>query len=159
MGSGTKTGMHGTLLCRVEADERRAFTLIELLVVIAIIGILSALLLPVFSKAKNRSTTSIDLSKQTGLCQVWRNSAVSLTTLCGGTFGTTWAKLRKNGYWSNASIRLWNCCATAIQSRKPLFVSATDSKPTSPASSNNFGVFALQVCQKTLSLAAKRGND
>ena len=40
----------------------RGFTLIELLVVIAIIGILSALLLPVFSKAKNRGSQVTDLN-------------------------------------------------------------------------------------------------
>jgi len=38
------------------------FTLIELLVVIAILGILSALLLPVFSKAKNRASQVTDLN-------------------------------------------------------------------------------------------------
>lgn len=41
---------------------RNAFTLIELLVVIAIIGILAALLFPVFSKAKNQGAKTTDIN-------------------------------------------------------------------------------------------------
>src|SRR5438477_744257 len=43
-------------------NSRRAFTLMELLVVIAIIGILAALLFPVFGKAKNQAAKTSDLN-------------------------------------------------------------------------------------------------
>lgn len=45
-----------------ESQVNRAFTLIELLVVIAIIGILAALLFPVFAAAKQAAKTSTSIS-------------------------------------------------------------------------------------------------
>ncbi len=44
------------------ARPNHAFTLVELLVVIAVLGILSALLLPVLSKTKNRASQVTDLN-------------------------------------------------------------------------------------------------
>ena len=50
-------------------SARRAFTLIEILVVIAIIGILSAILFPVFSRAREsgRAKACMSNMKQLGL--------------------------------------------------------------------------------------------
>jgi prepilin-type N-terminal cleavage/methylation domain-containing protein len=52
--------------------KKRAFTLIELLVVIAIIAVLSAILFPVFAKAreKARQTTCASNMRQLGLAWI-----------------------------------------------------------------------------------------
>ena len=47
--------------------KKRGFTLIELLVVIAIIVILTAIIFPVFSRAKNAANRSADISRMNQL--------------------------------------------------------------------------------------------
>src|ERR1035438_7187134 len=62
-------------LCCSQRLPRPGFTLIELLVVIAIIGILAALLLPVFSKDKQRAQGVICMSNS-------RQLALSMQLYC-----------------------------------------------------------------------------
>jgi prepilin-type N-terminal cleavage/methylation domain-containing protein len=54
-----------------QPGKRDGFTLIELLVVIAIIGILSALLLPVLGRGKQKATQATCLSNQKQLALAW----------------------------------------------------------------------------------------
>src|SRR5215510_5765137 len=81
---------------RAERSPRFAFTLIELLVVIAIIGILAALLFPVFSRARERARQTACLSniKQIGAAlllyahdydEVMPAAAVAIPPINGGT--------------------------------------------------------------------------
>ncbi|MDD3925760.1 MAG: DUF1559 domain-containing protein [bacterium] len=94
--------------------KQKGFTLIELLVVIAIIAILSAILFPVFSKARDRArqTTCLNNMKQLGLAfnmylQDWDESMPysswppASTGLNENNFGSIWhratASYVKNG--------------------------------------------------------------
>ena len=68
----------------------RAFTLVEILIVVAIIGILAALLFPVFASAREKARDSACLSNyhQIGLAiQMYAADADDKTPANGGSFG------------------------------------------------------------------------
>ncbi|MDQ2799886.1 MAG: type II secretion system GspH family protein [Armatimonadota bacterium] len=74
---------------RAPANSRTGFTLIELLVVIAIIGILAALLFPVFAKVRENARASVCLSNyhQIGLAiHMYAQDEDDHTPANGGSF-------------------------------------------------------------------------
>jgi prepilin-type N-terminal cleavage/methylation domain-containing protein/prepilin-type processing-associated H-X9-DG protein len=85
---------------KTSKKQRGGFTLIELLVVVAIIGILAAILFPVFSQARERARRTSCLSnlKQIGLAvQMYVQDYDGRVPICNDN--TTPSTADDNGYW------------------------------------------------------------